>query len=331
MINVNNKKKIVLIETGGTIAGRGAAGKANEYTAGSLPVSAILETIPAIRDLADLEIVSVCSKDSNDITFEHLLKIRDLCEKYNADPEVEGMVITHGTDTLEESAFALNLILNVNKPVIMTGAMRPATSVSADGPMNLYQSIALAGHPEAASMGVLAVFSNTIYAGRDLCKTNSIKTDAFKLTEFGTLGFMRDEEVYLLHTPYRPHTMKSEFSKLGLSEIPAVEIFHVHQSADPKLLQYMLDHYDGVILAGTGSGNYPKPIQKVIEDYDGPCVIVRSSRLQEGAVYPSDVFDPKHKTIPAFRIPPHKARILLQLALSKTKDPQQLTEIFEKY
>ncbi|MCF0258601.1 MAG: L-asparaginase, partial [Erysipelotrichaceae bacterium] len=160
---------------------------------------------------------------------------------------------------------------------------------------------------------------------------NSIKTDAFKLTEFGTLGFMRDEEVYLLHTPYRPHTAKSEFSVLDLSDIPAVEIFHVHQSADPKLLQYMLDHYDGVVLAGTGSGNYPKSVQDVIENYDGPCAVVRSSRLLEGAVYPSEVFDPKNKTIPAFRISPHKARILLQLALSKTRDPRQLKDIFEKY
>ena len=331
MINVNRKKKIVLIETGGTIAGSGKAGKANEYTAGSLSVASILETIPAVENMVDLEINRVCSIDSNDITFDHLLKIKEICERLDKDPEVDGIVITHGTDTLEESAFALNLILNVSKPVILTGAMRPATAASADGPMNLYQAIALACNPEASLMGVLAVFSNTIYAGRDLCKTNSIKTDAFKLTEFGTLGFMRDEQVYLLHTPYRAHTNGSEFSKLDLAHIPKVEIFHVHQSADPQLLKYMLEHYDGVVLAGTGSGNYPKTIQEVVESWDGDCVIVRSSRLAEGAVYPSEIFDPQHKTIPAFRIPPHKARILLQLALTETKDPQELLRIFQTY
>lgn len=325
-------KKIAVIATGGTIAGTGAPGQASSYKAGELPVQAILESIPQIRDLAELDLITISQVDSNDIGFSQIQKIKEACEKLDADESVDGIVITHGTDTLEETSFILNVVLNVHKPVIITGAMRPATATSADGPMNLYQAVALAAKPEAAHFGVLGLFSNTIYSGRDIAKQNAMKTDAFSTTEFGTLGYMRDADAYLMQTPYRAHTCFTCLNDFPLVDMPRVAVFYVHQEADPELLQYMLDHYDGVVLAGTGAGNYPSPIQALIENYKGSAVIVRSSRLPESLVFPSPVFDPENRTIASYRLSPPKARLLLMAALKKYgPDKTEITRCFEQY
>ena len=321
-------KTIAIVATGGTIAGKG---KSSSYSAGAFPVEEIVDSIPQIENLAHLVMIPAFQVDSNDIGIQQWIEIRNTCHALEKDNRIDGIVITHGTDTLEETAFFLNLTLHVHKPVVLTGAMRPATATSADGPMNLYEAVALASNPCSYDMGVLAVFSDTIYSGRDLVKTNSIKTDAFKMGEFGTLGYMRDDRVYLLNRPYRTHTFESEFSMLDINDLPSVGILYVHSDVDAKLLQYMLDLYDGVVIAGTGSGNYPKEIESVISSYEGDCVIVRSSRLLEGAVFASDYFDPKKKTIPSYKLSPHKARILLMLSLLKTKKLEKIETYFEQY
>ncbi|WP_286356341.1 asparaginase [Ileibacterium valens] len=324
-------KKIGLIATGGTIAGTGRIGETAEYRAGTLPVESIISSIPQIADLAEIKQVNVCTKDSNDISAADIFAIKQAAEKLAEDQEVDGIVITHGTDTMEETAFLLNLVLDVDKPIVITGAMRPASATSADGPMNLYQSVALACDSRCAGMGVLAVISDTIYSGRDLTKINSIKTDAFEVGDPGPVGYMQDDRTFLIHRPYRRHTIHSRFSK-GLEGISKkVEIFYVHEDADPKLLEYMLKNYDGVVIAGTGAGNYSSKIQNVIESYEGPAKIVRSSRLIEGAAFDSKIFDPDQKTIPAHRLSPHKARILLMLGLSQNLKMEELRQLFLEY
>lgn len=325
------KKNIALITTGGTIAGTGKIGKSAHYKAGTMPVDSIIQSIPQIQDLANLKLVNICAKDSNDITASDILEIKRQIEDLEKDPSIDGFVITHGTDTLEETAFFLNLILNVHKPVIITGAMRPATATSADGPMNLYQAVALATCEQAQDQGVLAVLSDTIYSGRDLTKINSIKTDAFAVGDPGPIGYMQDERPYLLYSPYRRHTHYSRFATETLGPLPKVGIFYVHADCDPELLKWMLTHYDGVVLAGSGSGNYSQEIQKVIEQNTSPCQIVRSSRLTEGAAFVSPVFDPNHKTIAAHRLAPHKARILLMLGLSQNLSFPELERLFVEY
>lgn len=326
-----SKKKIALIATGGTIAGSGKIGEAGLYKAGTLSVDSILASIPQIQDDVDLVLETVCSKDSNDILLDDLRAIKEAAERFDQDDSIDGIVITHGTDTLEETAFFLNLVLHVSKPVVMTGAMRPATAASADGPMNLYQAIALAANPYAQGLGVLAVLSDTIYSGRDLTKVNSIKTDAFETGDPGPIGYMQDDKAYLIHSPYRRHTIYSRFAKAIPEDLAQVEIFYVHALADPKLLEYMLEHYDGIVVAGSGSGNYSKEIQDVIDRYQGPCAIVRASRLIEGATFASPVFDPDQKTIPAHRLSPHKARILLMLGLSDRCSREELERLFREY
>ena len=217
------------------------------------------------------------------------------------------------------------------RSVVLTGSMRPATATSADGPMNLYQAVALACHMEAWQAGVLAVISDTIYSGRDLQKTNSYKTDAFKMGEFGSLGYMRDDHVYLLNAPFKKHTFQTIFSKMEFDDLPKVEIFYVHTDSDPELLKFMLGMYDGLVLAGTGSGNYPTKIKEVLENYTGECTVVRASRVLEGAVFDSEIFDSKRVTIPAYKFSAQKARILLMLALNCTKNHEIIKSFFQEY
>lgn len=325
------KKKIAVVATGGTIAGSGRIGKSARYKAGTLPVSSIIDSIPQIQDLAELEMHTVCSKDSNDINIHDLIQLKVLVEQLEKRKDIDGIVITHGTDTLEETAFFLNITLDVIKPVVMTGAMRPATATSADGPMNLYQAVALAADSEARGMGVLAVIGDTIYSGRDLTKINSIKTDAFETGDPGSMGYMQDDKAYLIHKPYRRHTCYSRFSKSLPPLDKKAEIYYVHANCDPDLLTWMLEKYDGVVIAGTGSGNYPKAIQDVIESYEGDCTIVRTSRLIEGAAFDSSVFDPLGKCIPAHRLSPHKARVLLLLGLGARLNKEGLIRLYREY
>lgn len=321
-------KNIVIIATGGTIAGSGDAGKAADYQAGRISVSDILESVPSIRSLAHLKTVQMCNIDSNDMDEERWIALRDLIDAYGADPDVDGIVVTHGTDTLEETAFFLNLTLRHDLPVVLTGSMRPATAASADGPMNLYQAVALACSEEARGAGVLAVFSDTIYSGRDIRKSNSYKTDAFEIGHFGSLGYMRDDQVCFLSRSRRPRTCSSPFSSMEITHLPRVSIAYWHCGADIGILDHMCEHSDGIVLAGSGSGNYGSTWQTHLHELASRHFIVRASRVPQGIVFDSPIFDPQGDTIPAYTFSPHKARILLMLALLKTQDRDEIRRLF---
>ena len=322
-------KNIVIIATGGTIAGSGDVGKSADYAAGHFQVSDILESVPAIRSLASISTVQMCNVDSNDMNNERWIQLRNLIHTCAKDPNVDGIVVTHGTDTLEETAFFLNLTLHTEIPVVLTGSMRPATATSADGPMNLYQAVALACSDQAKGAGVLAVFSDTIYSGRDIRKSNSYKTDAFEIGHFGSLGYMRDDQVYFLSRSQRPHTITSPFSDMEIQTLPNVDIAYWHCGADLGLLDYLCQNNEGIVIAGSGSGNYGTSWRDHFHQLAKDHVIVRSSRVVQGIVFDSSYFDPDQDTIPSFTFSPHKAKILLMLALMKTKDKSQIREWFE--
>lgn len=322
-------KNIVIIATGGTIAGSGEVGKSADYAAGTFEVSDILASVPAIENLAHIQTIQMCNVDSNDMDEKRWIQLRNLIHQCAKDPCVDGIVVTHGTDTLEETAFFLNLTIHTDIPVVLTGSMRPATAASADGPMNLYLAVALAASQQAKGAGVLAVFSDTIYSGRDIRKSNSYKTDAFEIGHFGSLGYMRDDQVYFLSQSQRPHTIHSPFSDMDIQKLPKVGIVYWHCDADLKILDYMAQEYDGIVTAGSGSGNYGSAWKHHFHALAKEHVIVRSSRVAQGIVFDSAFFDPDQDTIPAFTFSPHKARILLMLALMKTKDKQQIRTWFE--
>ena len=169
-MTIKQKKTIAIAATGGTIAGTGEAGKTAVYHAGEMNVESILETIPMIQNVADIETVQLFNVDSNEMDEEKWITLANQLNELAARPDIDGIVVTHGTDTLDETAYFLNLTVYTQKPVVLTGAMRPATATSADGPFNLYQAVCLAASDDARGQGVMAVFSNTIYSGRDIQK-----------------------------------------------------------------------------------------------------------------------------------------------------------------
>ena len=293
-----NKPKIVLLGTGGTIVSSGASEtQMTGYSIQDVQVSDIVRAVPSLKEVAELEFVSVCNIPSSCINASIWFDLARACQKACDDESVTGVVITHGTDTMEETAFFLNLTIHTHMPVVLTGSMRPATAASADGPMNLYQAVALAASDQAKGAGVLAVFSDTIYSGRDIRKSNSYKTDAFEIGHFGSLGYMRDDQVYFLSQSQRPHTLTSPFSDMEIQKLPKVGITYWHCDADLKILDYMAQEYEGIVTAGSGSGNYGSAWKEHFHKLAKEHVIVRSSRVAQGIVFDSSFFDPERDTI----------------------------------
>lgn len=325
-------KNILIVATGGTIAGTGAIGKSTSYRAGEIDINQIIETIPAISEIANLQAIQFANIDSNEMGPHKWIELSNYINELAKDDNIDGIVVTHGTDTLDETAYFLNLTLNTYKPVILTGAMRPATATSADGPMNLYQAVALACHKQAMGHGVMAVFSDTVYSGRDIQKVNNFKTDAFDKKDFGCLGYMQDDKAYFFARSYKKHTMQSIFSENKLTTLPNVGIAYYYAGASVSILDALGKECSGIVIAGSGSGNYSaKWMNKVSELVSNGIVVVRSSRVGHGIVFESKVFDPNAITIPSNTLSSQKARVLLMLALSKTNNIETIRGFFNEY
>lgn len=325
-------KNIVIVATGGTIAGTGAIGKSASYKAGEINIDEIIQSLPSLKEKVSLSAIQLMNIDSNEMNSKRWVELSNYINELASHEDVDGIVVTHGTDTLDETSYFLNLTLKTYKPVIITGAMRPATAVSADGPMNLYQAVALACHEQAMGHGVMAVFSDTIYSGRDIQKVNNFKTDAFDKKDFGCLGYMRDEEAYFFARSYKKHTLQSEFSEPIIDKLPNVGIVYYYAGASTDILDHFAKHCEGIVVAGSGSGNYSQEwIEKITELANQEMLIVRSSRVGHGIVFDSPVFDKENLTIPSNTLSPQKARVLLMLALRKTKNRDKIREIFNEY
>ena len=288
-----NRGKVVVLATGGTIAGVGDPGKIAGYKPGTLTAEVLLWGVPEIDEVADIEVVQVCNVNSDDITAEIWLELANTINQMAEDPDVKGFVITHGTDTMEETAYFLNLTVKTDKPVVLTGAMRPATALSADGPMNLYESVCVAASAEAVGHGVLIVFSDRIYAARTMKK----------------------------------HTTESAFDISGLTTLPKVSVLYFSVDADPELLRYAAEHSDGLVIAGAGAGEFSEKWIEIINELTIPVII--SSRIDDGVITKDNLLC--KNTVAANTLPPQKAAILLRLALTGETSQEQLEALFEQY
>ena len=306
------------------IAGTGEAGKTAVYHAGEMNVESILETIPMIQNVADIETVQLFNVDSNEMDEEKWITLANQLNELAARPDIDGIVVTHGTDTLDETAYFLNLTVYTQKPVVLTGAMRPA--------FNLYQAVCLAASDDARGQGVMAVFSNTIYSGRDIQKVNNYKTDAFDQNAFGCLGYMQDETAYFFSRSFKTHTMQSIFALRRLESLAKVAVVYFYAGADEKILDYLAETHEGIVIVGSGSGNYNRKWMKMMEKLaEKGTVFVRASRVSQGIVFDDRVFDPMDVCIGANTLSGQKARVLLMLALTITKDVKQIRNIFNQY
>lgn len=325
-----DKKHIVILATGGTIAGRGEQGKAGGYKPGEVDIAEIIGGIPGIDTLAKISAEQVLSTSSDNITCTDWLNLAKRITALAARADVDGIVLTHGTDTLEETAYFLHLTVKTTKPIVCVGAMRPSTATSADGPFNLYQAVALAATEEAVGKGVLVAFADGIYSGRDVQKSSTFRTEGFSARDLGCLGFMRDQQSYFYQAPLRKHSSETEFDISALQQLPKVEIAYFYIGADPAILKMLLESCDGLVIAGAGNGGYSIGWKDILNSCNPRNIpVVTASRVANGVVtlHPSS---PK-QAVAADTLNPQKARVLLQLALTRTHSIEEIKEIFAQY
>ncbi len=325
--------RVTILATGGTIAGSAASSAAvTGYKVGNLGVEALLEAVPELKKVAQVEGEQLFKVASPDITTAHWLQLGKRINEVLSKPDVNGVVVTHGTDTLEETAYFLNLVVKSTKPVVVVGSMRPATAMSADGPMNLYSAVRLAGSEEAKGKGVMVLLNDTIHGARDVTKTNTMLADTFKAPELGVLGYMTQLGPRFYRATTRKHTVDTEFDIQKLEVLPSVDIVSSYVSANRVAIDaFVASGVKGLVYAGTGDGSVPTAVKPALLDARKKGVmVVRASRtgngptnwLEEDVQDDFDVSD---------TLNPQKARILLMLALTKTNNPKDIQRMFELY
>lgn len=325
----NRLKNIVVIGTGGTIAGTGKSGMTLSYQSGQIEVNDLIAEIPELKDIANVTSNELLSVDSCDITGRDWIHIANYINETANSSDVDGFVITHGTDTLEETAFFLNLTAKTSKPIVITGSMRPSTAMSPDGPFNIFQAVALASSEEAIGKGVLVAFSDSIYGARDVQKTNTFKVSAFNQRDLGSFGYIRDDKTYFFASSTKKHTFNSEFDISEISELPYVSIAPFFADADTKILDYLQENSQGIIVSGAGCGGCSVIWDKKIQEFMSKGFpVIRSSRISNGIVTSEYI---SQKGIFSNTLSPQKARILLSLALTRTNDIDTIRNIFETY
>ncbi|MEB3766683.1 type II asparaginase [Acinetobacter sp. MD2] len=330
------KNNVVVVATGGTIAGAGAnSTNSATYTAAKVPVDALINAVPQVQELANVRGVQALQIASESITDKELLnlarQVNDLAKK----PDVNGIVITHGTDTLEETAFFLNLVVHTDKPIVVVGSMRPGTALSADGPLNLYSAVALAAAESAKGKGVMVLMNDSIFAARDVTKTINVHTNAFA-SQWGELGSVVEAKPYWFRSSVKRFNNNSEFNIESIKgdTLPLVGIVYGSDNMLPQ--SYLALQQAGakaIIHAGTGNGSVANYIVPTLTKLQAEGVqIVRASRVPQGLVLRNaEQPDDKYGWVVAHDLNPQKARLLTALALTKTKDAKEIQRMFYEY
>ena len=330
---VESKPRILVIATGGTIAGVTNVSGGSAYNAAKLPIYTLIKAVPQASEIAELSGEQLAQVASQAMTNEIWLKLARRINEVFASDAIDGVVVTHGTDTLEETAYFLNLTVHSKRPVVVVGAMRPANGLSADGPKNLYDAVVVASDQLSQDQGVLVVMNDRIHSARDVVKMDTTNTDAFQSEPWGVLGAVYNGRAIYHRKVVRKHTSESEFSKLNES-LPRVDIIYGHAQHNPDVVASAVKNgAKGIVMAGVGNGNlFPQTEAALIEARKKGLVIVRSSRVAIGGTTPdAEVDDRKNGFIVSDSLNPQKARVLLCLALTKTNDREQIQEMFYKY
>jgi glutamin-(asparagin-)ase len=326
---------VVVLATGGTIAGAGAsAANSATYQAAKVPVDKLLAGTPELKDVANVRGEQVFQIASESFTNDNLMQLGKRVSALVKLPDVDGVVITHGTDTLEETAYFLNLVIHSDKPIVVVGSMRPGTAMSADGMLNLYNAVALAASPDARGKGVLVSMNDEIQSGRDVAKTVNIKTGAF-ISPWGPLGMVVEGKTYWFRTLAKRHTMQSEFDIDRIDALAPVEIVYGYGNmTDVAYGVFVQKGAKALIHAGTGNGSVSnRVVPALVELRKQGIQIIRSSHVNGGGfvIRNAEQPDDKYDWVVAHDLNPQKARILAAVALTKTQDSKELQRIFWEY
>lgn len=328
--------RVAVIGTGGTIS---SVGKHSldlvAYVENNkiYEVDELLNAFPETLEQGDVVPVRLRAMPSTAIGpaewLEINTKIHDLVEE---DPSLDGIVVTHGTATLEETAYFLNLASKVDLPIVLVGAQRPASGMGTDSGINLVNAIRTAGHPDSRGRGVLGVLNDEIHFSRDMTKTSTLRQQTFKSPDFGLLGHADWDKIAYYRMPERRRAPNTEFDVRGLTELPRVDISMTYAGTHGTAIDaYVAAGAKGIVVGAMAPG-YVAPIEfeKLAAAAEKGVTIVHSTRAGSGRV--ADVASRRVPgTVLADNLPPQKARVLLTVALTKTDDPAELQRIFDEY
>jgi L-asparaginase len=331
----NKLASVVILATGGTIAGSGATTTTTVgYTAATVGVDALVNSVPELKKVANVRGEQVFQIASENMNNDYWLKLAKRVNALLTEDDVDGIVITHGTDTIEETSYFLDLVVKSRKPVVVVGAMRPSTAISADGPINLYNATLVAGSEDAVGKGVLVVLNDQINAARDVTKSNTSTADTFRSPDLGMLGYVQGNKPYFYHVSNRKNTADTEFDVSNLEALPQVDIIYGYANMN----RFALDAFvgagaKGIVQAGVGDGSIASAVKPgLIEARQKGVVIVRSSRVGSGIVARNgEANDDELDFVVSDTLNPQKARILLMLALTKTNDTKDIQRMFGTY
>lgn len=331
--NYHQLPRIKILGTGGTIASKGGSSSATADYHVDLTIQDMLDAIPDISQICEIEYEQLCNVDSKDISESQLLSIHNGIS--SALQKFDGIVITHGTDTLSETAFFIESTIDSGDvPIVFVGSMRPSTSVSADGPMNLYQAICIASSWKSKGRGILVSLNDQISAGYYITKTNANSLDSFNVRQ-GYLGNFVNNEIYYYYPPVKPqgvHKFKLKLNhdnkdKYNGNKLPPVCILYGHQTMDPEMIDLVKDHYDGIVIATMGAGSLPDEVNdKCVSLFNKP--IVYSKRSMDGMIPIANLPKNGNNIIASGYLNPEKSRILLQLCLLSNYSLDEIKCVF---
>lgn len=328
--NEGIRPNVVVLATGGTIAGTAASEtQTTGYKSGVLTGEALVTSVPSISKIANITAEQVSNVGSDNVDNEILLKLAKRINVLLKRNDVSGVVVTHGTDTLEETAYFLNLVVKSDKPVVVTGSMRPSTAIGADGPSNLLQAVTVAADPSARDRGVMVVLNDRIGAARFVSKTDANSLDTFQSFENGYIGRLVNQKPQFDQNVTRAHTHATPFDVTNLEVLPKVDIVYGYQNDNGYMVEAAVSHEaKGIVIAGVGAGSASRFVIPALENaMKKGVIVVRSSRTGSGYI-------PEDEAYPGLlgnNLNPQKARILLMLALTSTSDRNRIQEMFNRF
>jgi L-asparaginase len=328
------KPKVLILATGGTIAGSAKSGVQSGYTSGQVTIDAMINAVPDVMKLADIKGEQISNVGSQDMSFEIMLKVANRINELANSKDVDGFVITHGTDTMEETAYFLNLVTKTDKPVVLVGSMRPSTAVSADGPLNLYNAIAVAADPQAKNRGVMLVMNDWIHSAQTLTKVSTTAVQTFMSPIRGLLGTTSYGVNDFYHYPDQKYGKATEFDVKGVTKLPRVDIIYADADMPADLIDASIERgAKGIVIAGVGNGNMNKAsLDACARASKKGIIVVRSTRVATGIVGRNvECNDDELGLVASYGLNPQKSRVLLSIALLKPRKLDELQKMFMEY
>lgn len=333
-VNAQKLPHIVILATGGTIAGAAPTEVQSGYQSGQVGVDILINAVPQLKEIANVTGEQISNIGSQNMSDQVWLKLAKRCNELLAQDDVDGIVITHGTDTMEETAYFLNLVLKSKKPVVLTCSMRPSTALSADGPLNIYNAVAVAASKESWDRGVMVVANDLIHTGRAVVKSNTTDVQTFISPLVGPLGTVNYGDINYIDVPDKKYTYQTEFNVDNVTSLPRVDVIAIYEDAPGDLIKAAVDlGAKGIVTSGLGNGNLTDACVEALKYARSKgVVVVRGSRVLTGFVGRNiELNDDELGFDASYELIPSKARVLLRLALLKTDDPAKIQEYFAEY